>query len=79
MIITHIGLKNWRNFQSVDVDLRERVFLVSENELSTPTWRYSIGIKQRKEGKNEPVTLAVEDDLSEAVLNQVGDTLLYPE
>lgn len=112
MIITHISLKNWKTFQSVDVDLRERVFLVgsnasgksnfldalrflrdlakdggglqkavrdrgglskikclyarrypdvgievhlSENELSTSTWRYSIGIKQRKGGKNEPV------------------------
>ncbi len=112
MIISHIGLKNWRNFRSVDVHLRDRVFLVgpnasgksnfldtlrflrdlakdggglqkavrdrgglskirclyarrypdveievhlSENELVEPTWRYSIGIKQRKGGQNEPV------------------------
>lgn len=31
MIISHIILKNWRNFRSVDVDLRERVFLVGPN------------------------------------------------
>jgi predicted ATPase len=112
MIISHIILKNWRNFQSVDVDLRDRVFLVgpnasgksnfldalrflrdlakdggglqkavrdrgglskirclyarrypnveieislSENELLAPAWKYSIGIKQRKGGQNEPV------------------------
>jgi predicted ATPase len=28
MIVRHITLKNWRNFQSVDVDLCNRVFLV---------------------------------------------------
>jgi predicted ATPase len=112
MIISHIGLKNWRNFLSVDVDLRDRVFLVgpnasgksnfldalrflrdlakdggglqkavkdrgglskirclyarrypdveievhlSENELAVPTWKYSIGIKQKKGGLNEPI------------------------
>ncbi|WP_348234178.1 AAA family ATPase [Trichocoleus sp. DQ-U1] len=113
MIISHITLKNWRNFRSVDVDLRDRVFLVgsnasgksnfldalrflrdlakdggglqkavrdrgglskirclyarrypdveievhlSENELQTaPTWRYAIGLKQKKGGQNEPV------------------------
>lgn len=31
MLITHISLKNWRNFQSVDVDLSERVFIVGPN------------------------------------------------
>jgi predicted ATPase len=31
MIISHITLKNWRNFQSVEVDLRDRVFLVGPN------------------------------------------------
>ena len=31
MIISHIILKNWRNFQSVEVDLQERVFLVGPN------------------------------------------------
>jgi predicted ATPase len=112
MIISHISLKNWRNFQLVDVDLRDRVFLVgpnasgksnfldalrflrdlakaggglqkavkdrgglskirclyarrypdveieihlSENELVEPIWKYSVGIKQRKGGQNEPV------------------------
>lgn len=112
MIITHISLKNWRNFRSVDVDLRDRVFLVgpnasgksnfldalrflrdlakaggglqkavrdrgglskirclyarrypdveievhlSENESVTRNWIYSIGIKQKKGGQNEPV------------------------
>ncbi|HHI30511.1 MAG TPA: chromosome segregation protein SMC [Candidatus Methanoperedenaceae archaeon] len=28
MIISHITLKNWRNFQSADVNLRNRVFIV---------------------------------------------------
>ncbi len=112
MIISHISLKNWRNFRSVDVSLRDRVFLVgpnasgksnfldalrflrdlakdggglqkavrdrgslskirclyarrypdveieihlAENELKAPTWKYSIGIKQRKGGQNEPI------------------------
>ncbi|UZQ55059.1 AAA family ATPase [Trichothermofontia sichuanensis B231] len=112
MIISRIRLKNWRNFRSIDVALRDRVFLVgpnasgksnlldalrflrdlasdggglqkavrdrgglskirclsarrypdveievclSENELVAPTWIYSIGIKQRKGGQNEPV------------------------
>lgn len=31
MIISHIILKNWRNFRSVEVDLRGRVFLVGPN------------------------------------------------
>ncbi|PIG93110.1 ATP-binding protein [Gloeocapsopsis sp. IPPAS B-1203] len=112
MIISHLSLKNWRNFRAVDVDLRDRVFLVgpnasgksnfldalrflrdlaknggglqkavrdrgslskirclyarrypdveieihlAENELQAPTWKYSIGIKQRKGGQNEPI------------------------
>lgn len=31
MIISQISLKNWRNFRSVEVDLKERVFLVGPN------------------------------------------------
>jgi len=31
MLITHLKLKNWRNFKSVDVDLRDRVFVVGPN------------------------------------------------
>jgi predicted ATPase len=31
MIITHVTLKNWRNFRSIDVDLSERVFLAGPN------------------------------------------------
>jgi predicted ATPase len=31
MIITHIKLKNWRNFQKADVDLGRRIFLVGPN------------------------------------------------
>lgn len=31
MIISHIRLKNWRNFRSVDVSLANRVFLVGPN------------------------------------------------
>ncbi len=31
MMISHIALKNWRNFQSVNVDLRDRVFLIGSN------------------------------------------------
>lgn len=31
MIISHILLRNWRNFRSVDVDLRDRTFLVGPN------------------------------------------------
>lgn len=31
MIISHVILKNWRNFRSVDVSLAERVFLVGPN------------------------------------------------
>ena len=31
MIITHLTAKNWRNFRSVDVDLRERQFIVGPN------------------------------------------------
>jgi predicted ATPase len=31
MIISHIALKNWRNFQSVNVDLHDRVFVVGPN------------------------------------------------
>ena len=28
MFVSHISLKNWRNFKSVDVDLGRRVFVV---------------------------------------------------
>src|SRR4030042_6217455 len=31
MIISHIALKNWRNFREVDIDLRNRAFLVGPN------------------------------------------------
>lgn len=31
MIVTHVILKNWRNFRSVDVELSERVFLAGPN------------------------------------------------
>ena len=31
MIISHIAVKNWRNFRVVDVDLQERQFLVGPN------------------------------------------------
>jgi predicted ATPase len=31
MIVTHLKLHNWRNFQSVDVSLAERVFLIGPN------------------------------------------------
>jgi predicted ATPase len=112
MIISHIKLKNWRNFRSVDVNLQERVFLVGPNACgksnfldalrflrdlakpggglqkavnerggiakirslsarrypnveieihlaefsdTQPIWKYAIGIKHRKGGKNEPI------------------------
>ena len=31
MIVSHIRVKNWRNFRSVDVDFRERQFIVGPN------------------------------------------------
>ncbi len=31
MIVSHISVKNWRNFRSVDVDLQERQFIVGPN------------------------------------------------
>ena len=31
MIVSHFSVKNWRNFRSVDVDLRERQFIVGAN------------------------------------------------
>ena len=31
MIVSHISVKNWRNFRVVDVDLRERQFIVGPN------------------------------------------------
>lgn len=31
MIVTHLTAKNWRNFRSIDVDLRERQFIVGPN------------------------------------------------
>jgi predicted ATPase len=34
MIISHIKLKNWRNFRSIDVALQDRVFLVGPNACS---------------------------------------------
>ena len=112
MIISHIVLKNWRNFRLVEVDLRDRVFLVgsnacgksnfldslrflrdlakaggglqkaasdrggvskirslsarrysdveieihlSDSNAENPLWRYGLGIKQKKGGKNEPI------------------------
>lgn len=112
MIISHIALKNWRNFQSVNVDLRDRIFIVgpnacgksnfldsfrflrdlakaggglqkaaidrggvskirslyarrypdveieihlSESNSEQPLWRYGLGIKQKKGGKNEAI------------------------
>lgn len=112
MIISHIVLKNWRNFRLVEVDLRDRVFLVgpnacgksnfldslrflrdlakaggglqkaasdrggvskirslsarrysdveieihlSDSNAENPLWRYGLGIKHRKGGKNEPI------------------------
>jgi predicted ATPase len=31
MLITHLALKNWRNFRSLDVPLREVSFLLGPN------------------------------------------------
>lgn len=31
MIVTHLKAKNWRNFRQIDVDLRERQFIVGPN------------------------------------------------
>lgn len=31
MIVTHLNLKNWRNFRTVDVPLRERTYLLGAN------------------------------------------------
>lgn len=31
MIISHIILKNWRNFRAVEVDLCDRIFIVGPN------------------------------------------------
>ncbi len=31
MIVTHLKVKNWRNFRGIDVDLRERQFIVGPN------------------------------------------------
>lgn len=31
MIVSHVTLKNWRNFRGIDVDLGDRVFLVGPN------------------------------------------------
>jgi predicted ATPase len=31
LIITHLNAKNWRNFRAIDVDLRERQFIVGPN------------------------------------------------
>src|SRR4030042_463685 len=31
MIVSHVKLRNWRNFTSVDVDLSDRAFLVGPN------------------------------------------------
>jgi predicted ATPase len=31
MIVSHISLKNWRNFQFLDVDLQDQVFIVGPN------------------------------------------------
>lgn len=31
MIVTHVTVKNWRNFRSIDVGLRERQFIVGPN------------------------------------------------
>ena len=31
MIVSSIKLKNWKNFQNVDVKLKERVFVVGPN------------------------------------------------
>jgi len=112
MIVSHVVLKNWRNFRLVDVNLGDRVFFVgpnasgksnlldvfrflrdivkqggglqkaindrggvsklrclaarqhphieieialSETDLSTPLWKYSIGIKQEMRGYRQPI------------------------
>jgi predicted ATPase len=31
VIVTHVKVKNWRNFRAIDVDLRERQFIVGPN------------------------------------------------
>lgn len=39
-----------RRYPDVEIEVH-----LSENELVAPTWKYSIGIKQRKGGQNEPI------------------------
>ena len=43
MIVSHLSAKNWRNFQHVAVDLRERQFIVGANASGNPTsWMCSV-------------------------------------
>lgn len=126
MIISHIILKNWRNFRLVDVDLRDRIFVVgpnacgksnfldafrflrdlakpggglqkavsdrggvskirslsarqnpnveieihlSESNGESPIWKYSLGVKIKKGGKNQPV-------ISHETVWRKGETIL---
>ncbi|MGC9524463.1 MAG: AAA family ATPase [Limnospira sp.] len=126
MIISHIILKNWRNFRLVDVDLRDRIFVVgpnacgksnfldafrflrdlakpggglqkavsdrggvskirslsarqnpnveieihlSESKGQSPIWKYSLGVKIKKGGKNQPV-------ISHETVWRKGETIL---
>lgn len=31
MLVSHLSVRNWRNFREIDVDLTRRVFLVGPN------------------------------------------------
>lgn len=31
MLITRLALKNWRNFRSIDINLRERIYFIGAN------------------------------------------------
>jgi ABC-type uncharacterized transport system ATPase component len=53
MIVSHLSVKNWRNFQRVDVRLRERQFIVGANAsgksnlLDTVHDKITLGIADR--------------------------------
>jgi hypothetical protein len=72
MIVSRLSLKNWRNFRAIDVEMRERVFIVGAKEsLLLETKREGTEVRQAASIKDVRVMLESGFSVGEAVMPKV--------
>ena len=68
MRLTHLTLKNWRNFKQADFDLQERVFVIGDDQ-HLSRWSYQVTFTAEQRGRHRPI-------LRSEVVERNGETVL---